>query len=71
MAISLRVTKEEEKLFRDYAKFHGITVSELIRTAVIEKIENEIDIKDFDECLQLYNENKKLYGLSDIVKGNK
>ena len=45
--------KEEEKLFRDYAKFHGITVSDLIRTAVIEKIENEIDIKDFDESTTL------------------
>ncbi|MDI9540537.1 MAG: DUF6290 family protein [Bacillota bacterium] len=71
MAISVRVTKEEEKLFRDYAKFHGITVSDLIRTAVIEKIENEIDIKDFDESLQLYQQNKELYSLSDIIKGNK
>ncbi|NLZ75804.1 MAG: CopG family transcriptional regulator [Erysipelotrichia bacterium] len=71
MAISLRVTKEEEKLFRDYAKFHGITVSELIRTAVLEKIENEIDINDFDESLKIYQENKKIYSLSEITKGNK
>ncbi|HPX32924.1 MAG TPA: DUF6290 family protein [Erysipelotrichaceae bacterium] len=71
MAISLRVTKKEEKLFRDYARFHGITVSELIRTAVLEKIENEIDIKDFDECLQIYQENKKFYSLNEIIKGNK
>ncbi|HQB32970.1 MAG TPA: DUF6290 family protein [Erysipelotrichaceae bacterium] len=71
MAISLRVSKEKEKLFRDYAKFHGITVSELIRTAVIEKIENEIDLKDFDESLQLYQENKKLYSLNEIIKGDK
>ncbi|MGI6608226.1 MAG: type II toxin-antitoxin system RelB family antitoxin [Erysipelotrichaceae bacterium] len=71
MAISIRVTKEEEKLFKDYAKFHGITVSELVRTAVIEKIENEIDIKDFDESLQLYQKNKELYSLNEIVKGSR
>jgi RHH-type rel operon transcriptional repressor/antitoxin RelB len=41
---SLRVGKNEERLLREYAKIHNISVSELLRDAAIEKISDEIDL---------------------------
>ena len=42
--ISLRMDEEEEKLIKEYAKAKNITISALFRNAVLEKIEDEIDL---------------------------
>ena len=56
MAISLRMSDKEEKLIKEYAKANNITVSSLLREAVLEKIEDEIDLKIYDNAM---NEHKK------------
>ena len=38
MAISLRLSDQDNKLIRDIAELHGMSVSEFIRNAVIERI---------------------------------
>jgi RHH-type rel operon transcriptional repressor/antitoxin RelB len=48
---SLRVGKNEERLLREYAKIHNISVSELLRDAAIEKISDEIDLSLFDKAM--------------------
>ena len=40
MSISVRLTAQDEKLFRSYAKSNNISLSELFRKAVLEKIED-------------------------------
>jgi len=42
--ISLRVNQEDATLFKQYAKFHGQTISDFVKSAVLEKIEDEYDI---------------------------
>lgn len=42
--ISLRLNATEEELIRNYAKLHNMSISELLISAVIEKIEDEIDL---------------------------
>lgn len=49
--ISLRLDDREERLIRDYARMHQMSVSELLRTAVLEKIEDQIDLTTFDDAL--------------------
>lgn len=44
MSFSIRLNAEEEKLFKSYANFHGISLSEAMKTALLEKIEEEYDI---------------------------
>ncbi len=44
MSFSIRLNAEEEKLFKNYANFHGISLSEAMKTALLEKIEEEYDI---------------------------
>jgi hypothetical protein len=49
--ISLRVDDRDEKLFREYARLNRMTVSELLRKATLELIEDEIDLALFDKAL--------------------
>ena len=61
--LSLRLEKEDEQLIREYARFYGMTVSEFLRKAAIERIEDEYDLnalKDYerrknDGELELYD----------------
>lgn len=43
--ISLRIDTQEDKLIKEYAKANNISISALFRTAVLEKIEEEIGHK--------------------------
>ena len=45
--ISLRVPEEELNIFKSYAKHNNTTLSEIIRTTMIEKIEAEYDLQVF------------------------
>ena len=41
MTVSVRLNEADEKLIKAYADINNISLSDLIRNAVIEKIENE------------------------------
>lgn len=62
---SLRVDAKEERLLREYAKMKNITVSELMRSAVIEKITDEIDLQLFDKAMA---DMKTTYSLAETKK---
>jgi uncharacterized protein (DUF2267 family) len=63
--ISIRLSDKEDLLVRNYAKMHRLSVSDLVRASVIEKIEDEIDLKTFDEVL---NTMEKTYSLDEVKK---
>lgn len=43
--ITVRLNNEEEKAFKEYAKFKNIPLSTLLKQSLEEKIEEEIDLK--------------------------
>ena len=45
MTMTLRVSDEDSRLIQDYARLHGISVSEFLRNAALEKIEDEFDLR--------------------------
>ncbi|MCL2631052.1 MAG: DUF6290 family protein [Firmicutes bacterium] len=45
MSITLRVNPDEMAVIKSYADLRGITVSDAIRTAILERIEDELDVK--------------------------
>ena len=47
-SISIRLGKEQEELLTQFAVSEGISVSELVRNSVFEKIEDEMDIRVLD-----------------------
>ena len=68
MTISLRLSEEDTKLIKDYAKINNMSVSDLIRQAVIEKIEDEIDLSAYNKAIEAYKKNPKTYTLEEVEK---
>ena len=54
MIMTLRINEEDAQLIRDYARLHGITVSEFLRRAALEKIEDELDIRAAEKAYADY-----------------
>jgi hypothetical protein len=43
--VSVRVSDDEKKIMLDFAKFHGESVSKLLRDAFFEQLEDEYDVQ--------------------------
>ena len=49
--MTLRVDDDDAKLIRRYAEFEGRSISEFIREAVFEKIEDEADLRELRKAI--------------------
>ena len=68
MSISLRLSKEDSDLIREYAKLKNMSISEVVRNAVIEKIEDEIDLAAYNKAIKAYHANPNTYTLEEVEK---
>lgn len=68
MNISVRVDDEEGTLIKSYAHLKNITVSDLVRKAVLEQIEDEYDLHLYNKAMEEYKRNPITYSLNDIEK---
>lgn len=66
MIVSLRLNEEDIKLFKRYAEFKKITLSELFRSAVKEKIENEYDLKTYNEAMIEFQKNPITHSIATV-----
>ena len=64
--ITLRVSEEEKEVLQRYADFTGVSLSEFIKTRVIESIEDEYDLKMIEEYEK--NRKKEFYSLDEVKK---
>lgn len=67
MNISIRFNSDDMKLLKAYTKIHNISVSEFVRNAVFEKIEDEYDLRDYEDAMAEYRQNPKVYSLEEVV----
>lgn len=68
MTISLRLNDDDTKLIRAYAEMNGITLSELFRRSVMDRIEDEYDLKAYEEAMDEYKENPVSYTLEEVER---
>lgn len=68
MTVSLRLNEEEERLIKKYAEIKNMSLSELFRNALIEKIEDEYDLKSYKKAVEEYKKNPKTYTLEEVKK---
>ena len=67
--ISLRVPEEELAIFKDYARIHNMSLSSVIRNTMMERIENEYDMKVFaDYEAEKESGNLKTKPISELWK---
>ena len=64
--ISLRFDEADGELVRSFAKLKNISISELIRQAVIERIEDEIDLAAFEKARAEYEKDPVTYSLDEV-----
>lgn len=68
MAISLRLTDEETTLIKKYADLKKMTVSDLIRQTMLERIEDEYDLTAFRKAIDDHESNPITYSHDDTKK---
>ena len=68
MTISVRLNDKDAKLLKACADMNNISLSDFIRKAVLEKIEDEYDLKAYYEAMKEYKKNPKTYTLYEVEK---
>ena len=68
MTISVRLSNEETAIIKAYAELNNISLSDLVRKAVLEKIEDEYDLESYRKAIKEYKDNPKTYSLDEIKK---
>lgn len=68
MTISLRLSNEDTMLFKKYAQMNGISVSELVRQSVLERIEEEYDLTVYEKAVEEYKKNPVTYTLDEVKR---
>ena len=66
MTISLRLNDEDTMLIKKYAEINKISISDLIRQTVMERIENEYDLEMFNKAMAEYKNNPVTYSLDKV-----
>ena len=67
--ISVRATEEEKEMIKRYAEFFGMSVSDFVKTSVIERIEDAFDLGEI-EAYEKRKDTKEiqLYSLDEVKK---
>lgn len=65
--INLRINDEDNKLVRDYAKANNMTISDLVRNSVLEKIEDDIDLKLYNQAMKNHEENPQDISFDEMM----
>lgn len=68
MTISLRLNDNDTNLIKAYAAMHNLSVSELLRQSVLDRIEDEYDLKSWHAAYAAYQEEPVTYGHKDVCK---
>ena len=68
MTISVRLNDKEMELIKAYADMNNISLSDLVRNAVMEKIEDEYDLECYKKAIDEYKKNSKTYTMDEMKK---
>ena len=68
MAISLRLSDEENLLIKNYAKLKGVSISELIRETIFSRIEGELDLEAYKKAMIEHHKNPITYSHEEAKK---
>ena len=66
MTISLRLSNEDTILIKKYAGLHNMSVSDLFRQSVMEKIEDEYDLKCYEKAMENYRSDPAVFSLDEV-----
>lgn len=68
MSISIRCSDQQSALIKDFAKLHGTTMSSFILDSVMSRIEDMIDIQDYQNAMAAYQNDPVTYSQDEVEK---
>ena len=66
--LSVRIEDNDRELITEFAKVFGMSPSELLRTSALERIEDELDLKAYEEAIKEYEADPVSYSSEEIEK---
>ncbi|MCY7007682.1 DUF6290 family protein [Fusobacterium simiae] len=67
-ALSIRLNEEEKRIIDTYAKFNNKTITQVVKEAILEKIENEFDLNELNKAIEEYEKNSVSYSNDEVWK---
>jgi hypothetical protein len=68
MMISLRLNDEDSALFKKYAEMKDVSLSELLRRSVLDRIEEEYDLKAYAKAMAEYRADPVVHTLDEVER---
>lgn len=68
MTVSLRLSEHENMLIKDFAKLYGTSVSDFIRRTVMERIEDEVDLRAYEKAMEEYRADPVTYTHEEVLR---
>ena len=68
MVVSIRLSEQETSLIKDYAKLYNTSVSDIIRRSILERIEDELDMRAYEKAKAEYLADPVTYSLDEVGK---
>lgn len=66
MTISVRLNDKDTDLIKAYAKLNNISISDLVRDAILEKIEDEYDLQCYYDAMEEFKKSPKTYTTDEL-----
>ena len=70
ITVSIEMSEEEARMFENYAKHHNVSVSDAMKSALSEKIEDEYDAADLIKAFERFEKEPKTHSLEELRKEN-
>lgn len=64
---SIRFTREEERAINEYADFANKSFSDVVKSAILDKLEDDYDIKVGEEAYEEYLKDPVTYTHEDVL----
>lgn len=66
--MTIRMGSDEKSLINDYAKTFGMSASEFVRTAVLDRIEDELDLRAWYEAKAEFDADPVTFSADEIAR---
>lgn len=66
MTVSVRLNSQDYEIISRYASSNNISVSELFRRSVLRRIEDEYDLKAYEDAKAEFDKDPKTYSMDEI-----
>jgi RHH-type rel operon transcriptional repressor/antitoxin RelB len=66
--VTVRLSNDDKNLITSYAQTKGVSVSDLVREAVLERIEDEIDLELYRQAMDEFRKNPVTYSFEEVAK---